>query len=132
MKLLNETLFKSACLAPASNPTPEPLFQMSWLWPIYGFSGPSLKDSPGDTAVNTADQLAAFPQLDGRLSRVCRAPPCFGAAVLSSQERGPEHGTRPDTLTPLVEFRIQWEEMDAQSKIQNSNYAITQTNHRDA
>lgn len=41
-------------------------------------------------------------------------------------------GTRPDTLTPLVEFRIQWEEMDAQSKIQNSNYAITQTNHRDA
>lgn len=41
-------------------------------------------------------------------------------------------GTRPDILTPLVEFRIQWEEMDAQNKIQNSNYAIMQTNHRDA
>lgn len=32
MKLLNETLFKLARLAAASNPTPEPLFQMSWLW----------------------------------------------------------------------------------------------------
>ena len=49
--------------------------------------------SPGDTAANTADQIAAFPQLDAPPVPCVRAPPRFSAAVLSLQERGPEHSS---------------------------------------